>query len=151
MVRPATPTLLAALVVCVAGASLAHAAAPLAPAPDARVVTVSPVGTTASEPAIAQPVCIEFDDRGRLWVIQYLQYPNPSGLKRAKVDRWSRTTYDRVPEPPPYGPRGADRITILTDTDGDGRMDQSRDFVDGLNKPRQAGFIAFKGVRECPV
>src|SRR5262249_44621807 len=76
------------------------------------------VQLVASEPMIAQPVCIEFDDRGRLWVIQYLQYPNPAGLKRATVDRWSRTTYDRTPEPPPYGPKGADRITILEDTAG---------------------------------
>jgi len=45
------------------------------------------VQLVASEPMIAQPVCIEFDDRGRLWVIQYLQYPNPAGLKRATVDR----------------------------------------------------------------
>ena len=87
----------------------------------------------ASEPQVRQPVCIEFDDRGRLWVIQYLQYPNPEGLKRVQVDRYSRTKYDRVPEPPPHGPRGADRITILQDTDGDGRMDQGRDFIDGLN------------------
>lgn len=87
----------------------------------------------ASEPMIAQPVCIEFDDRGRLWVIQYLQYPNPAGLKRAAVDRWSRTTYDRVPEPPPRGPKGADRITILEDTDNDGRADKSHDFVNVLN------------------
>ncbi len=87
----------------------------------------------ASEPVVRQPVCIEFDDRGRLWVIQYLQYPNPEGLKRVQVDRYSRTKYDRVPEPPPHGPRGADRITILEDTDGDGRMDHGRDFIDGLN------------------
>src|SRR5271154_231425 len=53
MARHTTPTLLAALVVGGAGASLAHAAAPLTAAPGARVVTVSPVGTTASEPAIA--------------------------------------------------------------------------------------------------
>ncbi|MGO9945601.1 MAG: hypothetical protein ACLPWG_01980, partial [Steroidobacteraceae bacterium] len=53
MARHTLPTLLAALVVCVAGTSLAHAAAPLAAAPGARVVTVSPEGTTASEPAIA--------------------------------------------------------------------------------------------------
>ena len=86
-----------------------------------------------SEPAIAQPVCIEFDDRGRLWVIQYLQYPNPSGLKRAKVDRWSRTTYDRVPEPPPRGPKGADRITILEDFDANGKARKAKDFVSGLN------------------
>ena len=87
----------------------------------------------ASEPLVRQPVCIEFDDRGRLWVIQYLQYPNPAGLKRVQVDRYSRTKYDRVPEPPPRGPRGADRITILSDTNGDDRMDRAVDFVDGLN------------------
>jgi len=91
------------------------------------------VESFASEPMVVQPVCIEFDDRGRLWVIQYLQYPNPAGLTRTRVDRWSRTTYDRVPPPPPKGPRGADRITILEDTDHDGRADQARDFVSGLN------------------
>src|ERR1700687_5158238 len=87
----------------------------------------------ASEPLVRQPVAIEFDDRGRLWVIQYLQYPNPAGLKRVKVDRYSRTVYDRVPEPPPRGPRGADRITILEDMDGDGRAERAKDFIDGLN------------------
>ncbi len=91
------------------------------------------VTVVAAEPLVRQPVAIEFDDRGRLWVIQYLQYPNPNGLERVQVDRFSRTKYDRVPDPPPKGPRGADRITILEDTDGDGRMDASRDFVDGLN------------------
>src|SRR5665213_2297958 len=87
----------------------------------------------ASEPAIAQPECIEFDDRGRLWVIQYLQYPNPAGLKRVKVDRYSRTVYDKLPEPPPRGPKGADRITILSDFDANGLARQAKDFVGGLN------------------
>jgi putative membrane-bound dehydrogenase-like protein len=91
------------------------------------------VQLVASEPLVRQPVAIEFDDQGRLWVIQYLQYPNPSGLKRVAVDRYSRTAYDRVPEPPPRGPKGADRITILEDGDGDGRIDRTRDFVTGLN------------------
>jgi putative membrane-bound dehydrogenase-like protein len=91
------------------------------------------VSLVAAEPLVRQPVCIEFDDRGRLWVVQYVQYPNPAGLKRVKVDRYSRTVYDRVPEPPPKGPIGADRITILEDTDGDGRADRARDFVGGLN------------------
>ena len=109
-------------------------------APDAAVRQMTlpsgfEVRVVASEPLVRQPVCIEFDDRGRLWVIQYLQYPNPAGLKRVQVDRYSRTTYDRVPEPPPRGPRGADRITILSDSDGDGRMDRGQDFVDGLNLP----------------
>ena len=39
------------------------------------------VSLVASEPLVRQPVCIEFDDRGRLWVMQYLQYPNPAGLE----------------------------------------------------------------------
>jgi putative membrane-bound dehydrogenase-like protein len=91
------------------------------------------VDLVASEPLVRQPVAIEFDDRGRLWVMQYLQYPNPAELKRTQVDRYSRTKYDRIPEPPPRGPRGADRLAILEDSDGDGRMDSTRDFVDGLN------------------
>jgi putative membrane-bound dehydrogenase-like protein len=86
-----------------------------------------------AEPLIRQPVAMEFDDWGRLWVIQYLQYPNPAGLKRVSVDRYSRTAYDRVPEPPPKGPRGADRITILEDSNGDGRADCAHDFATGLN------------------
>src|SRR5262245_14097730 len=105
------------------------------PAEALKRMTVAPgfeASLVAHEPMMAQPVCIEFDDRGRLWVVQYLQYPNPAGLKRATVDRWSRTTYDQVPAPPPRGPKGADRITILEDSDGDGRADRAHDFVNGL-------------------
>ncbi len=91
------------------------------------------VRLVAAEPLIRQPVAIEFDDRGRLWVIQYMQYPNPAALKRVAVDRYSRTVYDHFPDPPPRGPKGADRITILEDTDGDGRANRSREFVAGLN------------------
>ncbi len=99
-------------------------------------ITVPPglrVDLVAAEPLIRQPVAIDWDDRGRLWVMQYLQYPNPAGLERVTVDRYSRTTYDHKPEPPPKGPRGADKLTILTDSDGDGRMDHAKDFIDGLN------------------
>jgi putative membrane-bound dehydrogenase-like protein len=87
----------------------------------------------ASEPIVRQSTFVKCDDRGRLWTIQYLQYPNPAGLKRVKVDRWSRTEYDHIPAPPPRGPRGADRITILEDKDGDGHADNAKDFVGGLN------------------
>ena len=87
----------------------------------------------AAEPDVRQPIFVKCDDRGRVWTIQYLQYPNPAGLKRVTVDRWSRTVYDRVPEPPPKGPKGADRITICEDTDSDGRADKFTDFVTGLN------------------
>src|SRR5437867_3631682 len=70
------------------------------------------VSLVASEPEIRQPISITFDERGRMWVIQYLQYPTPAGLKPISVDNYLRTKYDRVPEPPPRGPKGADRITI---------------------------------------
>lgn len=91
------------------------------------------VRLVASEPEIRQPLSITFDERGRMWVIQYLQYPKPAGLKPVKVDQYLRTKYDRVPEPPPHGAKGADLITICEDTDGDGRADKFTDFVTGLN------------------
>src|SRR5690349_1571715 len=87
----------------------------------------------ACEPAIRQPLSMTFDDRGRLWVIQYLQYPNPAGLKPVAVDQFLRTKYDRLPEPPPKGPRGLDRITVLEEPDAGGRYRKARDFVPGLN------------------
>ncbi len=98
-----------------------------------KVIDGFRVKLVASEPEIRQPISVTFDNRGRMWVIQYLQYPTPAGLKPVKVDSYLRTTYDRVPEPPPRGPQGADRITICEDTDGDGRMDQFKDFLTGLN------------------
>src|SRR5882762_3226178 len=91
------------------------------------------VGVYASEPQIRQPVAITFDEKGRMWVIQYLQYPTPAGLKPVKVDQYLRTVYDRVPEPPPRGPRGADKITIFEDVHGDGRYRKVKDFITGLN------------------
>src|SRR5438132_6702977 len=90
------------------------------------------VKLVAGEPMIRKPVALEFDDRGRLWVLQYLQYPNPAGLKRLKVDRYSRTVYDRIPEPPPRAPTRADRITILADIDSQGQARKAKDFLSGL-------------------
>jgi len=87
----------------------------------------------ASEPLVRQPLSISFDGRGRMWVIQYLQYPNPAGLKPVTQDQYLRTVWDKVPEPPPRGSRGADRITILEDPDAQGRFRKAKDFVSGLN------------------
>lgn len=86
-----------------------------------------------SEPQVRQPILVKCDPRGRLWTIQYLQYPSPAGLQRVKIDRWSRTVYDRVPEPPPRGPRGADVISIVEDLDGDGVAESVRNIIVGLN------------------
>ena len=37
-----------------------------------------------AEPVVRQPVSISFDERGRLWVVQYLQYPYPGRLEDAQ-------------------------------------------------------------------
>jgi putative membrane-bound dehydrogenase-like protein len=87
----------------------------------------------ASEPVIRQPLNLHFDERGRLWVVQYIQYPFPAGLKVVKYDKYLRAVFDKVPQPPPHHVRGADKITILEDKDGDGLFESHKDFVTGLN------------------
>ena len=86
-----------------------------------------------AEPAVRQPVSISFDERGRLWVVQYLQYPFPAGLKMVSHDGVWRAVYDKVPLPPPHHFPGKDKITIHEDSDGDGVFDRHKTFLDGLN------------------
>ena len=86
-----------------------------------------------AEPVVRQPVSISFDERGRLWVVQYLQYPYPAGLKMVSHDGVWRAVYDKVPPAPPHHFRGRDKITIHEDTDGDGVFDRHKTFLDGLN------------------
>ncbi|HEV7405029.1 MAG TPA: c-type cytochrome [Chthoniobacteraceae bacterium] len=74
------------------------------------------VELVASEPMIAHPVAVQFDPEGRMWVVEMRGYmPNLDG----------------VGEDQPVG-----RVSVLTDTDGDGVMDQSQVFLDGLVMPR---------------
>jgi hypothetical protein len=91
------------------------------------------ISLVLSEPQITQPVDISFDHRGRLWVVQYNQYPFPKGVKITGVDNHMRLNFDKVPLPPPVGEKGADKITMFEDTDGDGRFDKSTDVISGLN------------------
>ncbi|HUR45231.1 MAG TPA: PVC-type heme-binding CxxCH protein, partial [Candidatus Saccharimonadales bacterium] len=86
-----------------------------------------------SEPLVAQPTHFSFDERGRLWVAQYRQYPYPAGLRMLSRDKYYRAHYDKVPPPPPNHDRGADIISIHEDTDGDGVYDRHKVFLDGLN------------------
>jgi len=109
-----------------------------APSPEEslRLFTVSDglqMEVVASEPTIRQPLNLHFDERGRLWVVQYIQYPFPAGLKVVKYDKYLRAVFDKVPLPPPHHVRGADKITILEDSDGDGRFESHKDFLTGLN------------------
>ena len=57
------------------------------------------ISLVVAEPEVSQPLSISFDDRGRMWVLQYRQYPNPNGLKAVKMDNWLRTKYDCYPCP----------------------------------------------------
>ncbi len=87
----------------------------------------------AAEPMVRQPLYMSWDHRGRMWVVQYLQYPFPAGLKVIRYDQHLRAVFDKVPSPPPGHVPGADRVTVLEDTDGDGTMDIARDVITGLN------------------
>jgi putative membrane-bound dehydrogenase-like protein len=86
-----------------------------------------------AEPQVRQPLYMSFDDRGRMWVVQYLQYPFPEGLKVIKYDQYLRAVFDKVPAAPPNHVKGADRITVYEDTDADGKYDSSKDVITGLN------------------
>lgn len=121
------------------GGGAEKAAAPalaLSPAESAQRFTVAEgleMQLVLSEPDIAQPLQISFDERGRLWLAEYRQYPSPAGLKLVSHDQFWRAVYDRVPAAPPNHVWGADRISIHEDTDGDGVYDRHTVFVDGLN------------------
>ena len=91
------------------------------------------VDLVLSEPLIAQPLQMSWDERGRLWIAEYRQYPFPSGLKMVSRDKYYRATYDKVPPAPPNHDPGMDRVSIHEDTDGDGTYDKHSVFVDGLN------------------
>ncbi|MCA9042297.1 MAG: dehydrogenase, partial [Planctomycetaceae bacterium] len=108
----------------------------LTPAEELQTFTLADgleASLVVSEPDVSQPLSIEFDTRGRMWVLQYLQYPIPNGLKAVEVDQYLRTKYDKLPEPPPNGPKGKDRISIYEDKDGDGQMELVTHFLSDLN------------------
>ena len=123
--------------------------APLNPEDARLALTVGAglaVDTVLHEPVVRQPLYVEFDERGRLWVVQYIQYPNPAGLELLTWDNHLRKVFDQVPPPPPYRrPEhqkfiGQDRITVHEDTDGDGHYDKHNVFVEGLNLATSVAF-----------
>lgn len=93
-----------------------------------------------AEPRITQPVFITFDPQGRLWVVQYNQYPYPEGLKVQSMDYHTRARFDKELLPPPSNAKGADKITMFEDTDNDGTFDKSTDVITGLNLATSIAF-----------
>ena len=85
------------------------------------------ISLVASEPLINNPMNINWDEKGRLWVAETPEYPN--GLREVNVPAWMDSgslkpgVYDRDP---------LDRISILYDTDGDGVMDAKKIFADNI-------------------
>jgi len=82
---------------------------------------------------VMQPLYMHFDEFGRMWVVEYKQYPFPEGLKVIKYDQYLRAVFDKVPQPPPNHVKGRDQLRVFSDTNGDGTYDTSRVAIDGLN------------------
>ncbi len=121
------------------GGALTDASKPLSPEETVKRFKMGAglaMQVLAHEPLVRQPLNLNFDERGRLWVVQYLQYPFPAGLKIVSYDKYLRAVYDKVPKAPPHHDRGADLISIHEDTNGDGKFDKHKVFVDGLNMAR---------------
>jgi putative membrane-bound dehydrogenase-like protein len=79
------------------------------------------VDLVAAEPDLLNPVAMTWDDRGRIWVCESLEYP--------RIDAGE----------------GKDRIRIHEDTDNDGKTDTVKTFAEGFNIP--AGIaIGYGGV-----
>lgn len=87
----------------------------------------------ASEPVVDQPLYMSWDSRGRMWVMLYIQYQFPAGLKIISYDQHLRAQFDKVPEPPPKGVKGADKVVVFEDTKGNGTYDKHKVAIEGLN------------------
>jgi hypothetical protein len=72
------------------GHKMAARSEPLPPDEAAGTFTVPDdleIEQVLAEPVVRQPVFLNFDERGRLWVVQYLQYPAPAGTHRREQGR----------------------------------------------------------------
>lgn len=93
-------------------------------AADSAMHAQVPVGTRlelfASEPMVINPISIDWDERGRAWVVESFGYPNdvPKDLDT-----------------------GADRIKILEDTDHDGKADKVIVFAEKLRHCTTTVFV----------
>ena len=73
---------------------------PLSPAVALRAFRVPAdleVEQVLAEPNVRQPLFVDWDAHGRMWVVEYIQYPYPAGLKMVSRDEYWRAVYDKVP------------------------------------------------------
>ncbi len=97
----------------------------------------------AAEPLINNPMNIDWDEKGRLWVVETPEYPN--GLRQANVEAWKDSG---SVEPGKYNRDPMDRVSILTDTDGDGIMDKKQVFADKIELATSSVFYK-NGIIVC--
>lgn len=89
---------------------------PLAPEDSLKHLAVFPgfeKTLFASEPDIVKPIWVSWDERGRLWIAETIDYPNEM----------------QAPG------EGRDRLKICEDTNGDGKADKFTVFADKLSVP----------------
>jgi mono/diheme cytochrome c family protein/glucose/arabinose dehydrogenase len=119
---PLRPSALTAAIVVGAVISTASFQAPapvLLPRDELKTIKLPPgyhLELVASEPLVRDPVVIDWDGEGRLWVVEMSGYMNDIQAARE------------------HDPTG--RIVVLEDTNGDGTMDKRTVFADGLVLPR---------------
>src|SRR3954465_2126126 len=91
----------------------------LSPADEMKTFVMPPgyhVELVASEPMIEEPILVDFDPKGRLWVVELVGYMQDLA-----------GTHERDP---------LGRVSVLEDVDGDGKMDKKTVFLDRLVQPR---------------
>ncbi len=90
------------------------------------------VELVAADPDIYRPICMNWDEQGRLWIAETSDYPHNVQLSGSG--------------------KGNDRLVICEDTKGDGRMDKFTVWADQLSIPSgftfcSGGVIVFEGQR----
>ncbi len=96
--------------------------APLSPEESMKLIQIPPqfeLQLFASEPDIINPIAMNWDEKGRLWILETVDYPNEIN------------TTDGV---------GNDRIKICEDTDNDGKADKFTVFAENLSVPTSLVF-----------
>lgn len=105
------------------GTPYSEAQVALSPEDALEMMIVPPgfrVENFAAEPILYKPIDFTWDERGRMWVVETIDYPN--------------TLLDE-------GVPGSDRVVILEDTDNDGQADKRTVFAEGLNLATSLMFI----------
>jgi len=110
---------------------------PQKPADTLKALEIHPdfkLTLVASEPLISKPMNFDWAPDGSLWVAETPEYPN--GRRGMRPDYRGKEWKDHGgidPTPGDQDRKAIDKISRLTDTDGDGVMDKKEIFYEGLD------------------